>query len=125
MTDPGARQNYWTQDDIVIAADIWQRHVTDVYGDERLPNGYPQKVFKRIAQAIGRKPYAVEARYRIYSGSFGLYRGNNKRNGLASAHAIAERDARQSARMRQDATGSLFGDPPPGFSVLDRMQGRR
>lgn len=33
-----------------------------------------------------------------------------------------ERNAREQAREQQSITGAVFGDPPPGFSALDRRR---
>lgn len=38
--------------------------------------------------------------------------------------ALIDREKRRAAKMMQDFTGITFGDPPPGFSALDRMKGR-
>jgi transposase len=39
----------------------------------------------------------------------------------APPHAVlVDRERRIAARNRQTLTGELFGDPPPGFSMLDR-----
>jgi hypothetical protein len=37
----------------------------------------------------------------------------------------AERDARRDAYDRRDLTATFCGDPPVGYSALDRMRGRR
>jgi len=34
----------------------------------------------------------------------------------------SERLARQEAERRRDLTGEVFGDPPPGYSALDRRK---
>lgn len=36
--------------------------------------------------------------------------------------ALDERDRRTEARHRQNLTAAFFGDPPPGYSALDRKQ---
>lgn len=38
--------------------------------------------------------------------------------------AIIDRERRHRARYMQDITGLAFGDPPPGFSALDKMRAR-
>lgn len=39
-----------------------------------------------------------------------------------SAEALAERDARYAASLKRTPTQEFFGDPPPGFSALDRKR---
>jgi hypothetical protein len=38
------------------------------------------------------------------------------------ASALADRDARAAASRGRTLTQSIFGDPPPGFSALDRKR---
>lgn len=38
--------------------------------------------------------------------------------------ALLERERRNEARKRQDLSGQCFGDPPPGFSELDKRRAR-
>ena len=38
----------------------------------------------------------------------------------ASEHALAEREARQEASYRRSIGAELMGDPPPGWSALDK-----
>ena len=40
----------------------------------------------------------------------------------APPEVLAERDARLAARDRRDQTAEFFGDPPPGYSALDRKR---
>jgi hypothetical protein len=40
----------------------------------------------------------------------------------STAAALAERERRQAAALRQSITAKLCGDPPPGFSALDKRQ---
>jgi hypothetical protein len=42
-----------------------------------------------------------------------------------SAAQDAERNARAAAAARRSLTAQIFGDPPPGFSALDRKQAER
>jgi hypothetical protein len=38
---------------------------------------------------------------------------------------ISERDQRRAAADRRDFTGAFFGDPPPGYSELDKKRAHR
>lgn len=40
-----------------------------------------------------------------------------------ASERFAERDARAQARWRRDPAAELLGDPPPGYSALDRRNG--
>jgi DNA-directed RNA polymerase specialized sigma24 family protein len=37
-------------------------------------------------------------------------------------HLLEDRERRQRARDQQNLTSQFFGDPPPGYSALDRRQ---
>ena len=39
-----------------------------------------------------------------------------------SVQQESERIARERAASRRDLTGAIFGDPPPGFTALDKMR---
>lgn len=43
--------------------------------------------------------------------------------GRASPEAISQRDARAEAMRRRSLTAAAFGDPPPGYSQLDKRGG--
>lgn len=42
--------------------------------------------------------------------------------GRPTEAALAERDRRSEAAERRDLTGMFCGDPPPGYSALDRQR---
>lgn len=98
--------------------------------------------FRAVSTAIGRSVNAVSMRF--YGDGF--VHVERKRNfvrkkagrprGPASprvvpsaqifrvpAEVLADRDAREAARDRRDQTAAFCGDPPPGFSALDRRRG--
>lgn len=52
------------------------------------------------------------------------YRINSDRQRYQQAPnaAVIDRERRDAARDRQSITGSVFGDPPPGYSALDRKR---
>lgn len=117
VSEPNFRQPRWSQDEAAIAADLYQRLFVDIYGDDEGPRGARARVLQRIAATIGRSFFSVERRLIDHGPSFG--RGYAGLHGTSS-HALAERDQRKEAEMHRDLTASVFGDPPPGFSALDR-----
>lgn len=91
-----------------------------------------------IARALDVKPEAVEKALLAPSVAIimrevtstipdgvddGLHRGRppfTKRN-ADEVRAFAERERRYQASLRQSLTATIFGDPPPGFSALDKQ----
>jgi len=115
-------QPRWSSEECAKAAKLWQSLFVDIYGDDEGPRGARPRVLQRIAIEIGRSAYAVENRLNYYGASFGA--GRWKVNG-ASAQTLAERDARKEAEARRSITSFVFGDPPPGYSALDRRREAR
>jgi len=107
----------WSQQDASTAAEIWQTHFADYWGDDDGPTGARLRVLQRIAATIGRSCWGVEQRFLSQGPSFGA---NKSSSSKASAHALAEREARKEAERARDLTAATFGDPPPGYSALDR-----
>lgn len=114
----------WSHQEMATAATMYQDLFVDVLGED----GSGRRrgaVMQRIAQTIGRARASIEARISEWGPSFGLNVGRGG-NASARARAKAERSERQAARERQDLTAAVMGDPPPGFSALDkRRQGVR
>jgi hypothetical protein len=110
----------WSQHDMSIAAEIWQNDFIDVHGDDRPPPGAIGKTIKKIAVAIDRSITSIERRLNTLGPGFGG--GQVQRTKGASAFAIAEREARKEAAHRASLTAQIFGDPPPGYSALDRKR---
>jgi hypothetical protein len=108
----------WSQHDCVTAAEIWQTHFADHWGDDEGPRGARVTVMQRIAATIGRTFYGVEQRWLVHGPSFGA----NQRSRGAPEHALAQRDARKEACHGMSLTASIFGDPPPGYSALDKKR---
>jgi hypothetical protein len=48
---------------------------------------------------------------------------NQRHHGFVDPRLLDDRDARARARDRRDLTGERFGDPPPGYSELDKRRG--
>jgi hypothetical protein len=111
----------WTSEDIGKAARIFQDDVTDHYGDKP-PRGAMGEVFQKIADAVGREMQAVVSRYGNYGRTFSSDHGRESGAAKASAYQLAERDKRAAARRSQDLTASWMGDPPPGYSALDKRK---
>lgn len=117
-THDQATHAVWTPTDIRRAAEIWQRDFADHYGDSAGPWGKQGEVFGTIAKATRKSIGSVAGRFQLYGASFSA----GPRSG-PSAKATADLERRTAARARQDLTASVFGDPPPGYSALDRRRG--
>lgn len=76
-----------------------------------------------IAAQLMRRPRTCEERYHVVKArrlaAAGLpARYNNK----ASQAALIDRERRAELRSGMDLTSTFFGDPPPGYSALDRKR---
>lgn len=116
----------WSQAQSAQAAEHWQIHFVDHHGDDdpfapELSKAR-YRVLHQIAKAIGRSYSSVEHRLETYGASFGTNRRSSR---MASARELSERDARKEAICQQSLTAQIFGDPPPGFSALDRRNAQR
>lgn len=120
MTKPNGigRLDLWSQPESVLAAEIWQQQFADIYGEEQGPRGTRERVWRSIATEIGRTRDAVADRYMRYGARFGSMKPASPRQ--APAELVAERARRAAAADRMSLTSTFFGDPPPGFSALDR-----
>lgn len=115
----------WHPREIEIAADIWQRAVTDIYGDDDWTDGVKLRTYQLIARKLGRTAHSVADRFVACGPSFAPPRAptmNVVGSMRVSESALAERDARYEASQLRDLTAATFGDPPPGFSALDRRR---
>jgi hypothetical protein len=115
----GVTFRQWTQAECVRAAELWQAHVVDHYGEDEVPRGVREPTVMLIADELKRTRDSISDRLRKYGPSFG---GNQFRGAAASPRALAERDAREEASRRQPPISALMGDPPPGYSALDRKR---
>ena len=114
----------WQEWEIGVAAEIWQREVTDIYGDDvgHQRSGLVIRAQTLIAQALNCSVSRVQGRRIDCGPSFDKPRpamGGFR----ASSAAIIERDRRRDAADRRDLTAEFFGDPAPGYSMLDRKRG--
>ena len=115
----------WSSYDIRTAAAIWQRDFADHYDDgkgaAKPPHGYTTKVKQTIADAIGRTVASVITRFHDYGPSF-AHKDHDvtRRPPPAPNSEEIERRNRFAALDRRDLTASVFGDPPPGYSALDK-----
>lgn len=116
MTDQ-SRFTPWTPTDIRRAAAIWQRDFADHYGESDGPWGKQTEVFATIGRAIGKTVEGIAARFNRFGPSFTA----GPRSG-PTEQASADLERRNEAQRRQDLTASVFGDPPPGYSALDKRR---
>jgi hypothetical protein len=107
----------WTSTDIRRAAEIWQRDFADHHGDGDGPWGAQGKVFATIAAVTRKTVGSVAGRFDAFGPSFSA-----GTRGGPSAQAVAELERRNAARDRRDLTSIVLGDPPPGYSALDRKR---
>lgn len=123
MTKPVAQPILWSQAQSTQAAEIWQLQFADYHGDDdpfaRELATLRNRVLHAIAAAIGRSFDSVEYRLQTNGASFGA---NQRSSRHASPREEADRAARKEAANRQDLTAQFFGDPPPGYSALDRKR---
>ncbi|MGJ4888926.1 hypothetical protein ACQR1Y_12070 [Bradyrhizobium sp. HKCCYLRH3099] len=106
----------WTRQDMGIAASLWQDRVVDRHGEDA-PGHVKAAVYKAIAVRLNRAETAVRQRMASLGPSFGL---NTRMLKEAPNAAEIERSARERAARQMSLTASVFGDPPPGYSALDR-----
>jgi nitrate reductase alpha subunit len=108
----------WSPKEIAAAADMWQRLADDTYGED-VPPSVKRRVLEGIGIRIKRDYSAVYNRFVQHGPSF-------KAGGVAariiSPHAIAQRDARRYAIEQGSLTAQIFGDPPAGYSALDKRK---
>jgi hypothetical protein len=109
----------WSQQHAARAAELWQLYFADHYGEEKGPRGARERVLHLIAKDLNRNIENIVNRFDRYGAPFGC---NQVSKSIASANAIAERDARQFAEGLRNDTSRFFGDPAPGFSALDRKR---
>jgi len=78
--------------------------------------------FDRIAQAIPGKT-AEMCRYRYNNRHLLALRGTKPDIGLriCPVPVLLERERRFDAALSMDLTARMLGDPPPGYSALDRL----
>lgn len=116
---PRDRASNWSTQEIETAARMWQDLVIDRYGDQTNTNGAKTRACMQIAAAIGRDARSVFWRYQHAGPSF---RSTSQANWNLPLHLLAARDARSEAYDARDLTGAIMGDPPKGFSALDRRR---
>ena len=116
------RPHAWPPADCAAAAAIWQREIVDRFGDEPgdVPRGATERVLTAIAAALGRRIETVRARFHWAGPSFRPPQNINKNGWRLPAQVDAERFARAQALAARDLTATVFGDPAPGYSALDR-----
>lgn len=73
-----------------------------------------------IAAALGRTVESVKAKLAYFSPRGA--KGEGEPRPAVSAFALAQRERRCVAAGCRDLTAELMGDPPPGFSALDRKR---
>ena len=114
----------WTGEEIRVAAELWKRHVTDIYGEDELPKGRIFQVENLIAEKLDRSRESVQGRRVNYGPAFNGLRVHGvsatAQFSRVPAHILAERERRNEALDARDLTGVFCGDPPKGWSALDR-----
>jgi len=103
----------WSDKEIATAARIYRRMVSP-----GAPASTMDRVWRTIGDAVGRKATAAAARFYNYGPTFVRVVGA----GRIPVDVIADRDAREAAKMLRDRTAEFCGDPPPGYSALDRQR---
>lgn len=94
---------------------MYQQLVTDIHGEGEGPYGLKAKVCHQIAERIDR-PYAqVRGRLANCGASF-----KDARHGATPGNVLSDQCAREAALQQRSLTAVVFGDPPVGYSALDR-----
>lgn len=133
----------WRPDTVARAAAIYRREAVPYGIDQgnRLPKGERNRIVEVIAAELGFSFNTVDRRLSNYGRNFdgsdsGFHApaartySNTRQPGpvtsqptlRVSQEQIIERERLAAARRDQDVTGRTFGDPPPGFSALDRRR---
>jgi hypothetical protein len=87
-----------------------------------------RKSWEDISAVIGRTPWACRSKmHELRAGT--QSDGGRRAAGIGTQHSmivkpeiLADRDAREQAALRRTQTQEFFGDPPPGFSALDKKR---
>ena len=77
--------------------------------------------FTEIGQRLGRGTSTCYQKYH-YANSVRAQSAHDQQLPRASERAINERDRYNAALHARDLTATLCGDPPPGYSALDRKR---
>lgn len=108
----------WSSDEMRMAADMYQAMFLDQYGEDG-PEHARLRVLRFIGARIGRTAYAVESRCNVWGANFGLKAERGRR---LSTEAERKRVAYLAALDQRDPVAMILGDPPPGYSALDRRR---
>jgi hypothetical protein len=109
----------WRWDEIEQAAYLYQSEVIESDGEDDEKLRY--RCFIEIASKLRRTVISVKDRFTRCGPTFaGVREANGKGPKRVSESALADRDRRRAAADRRDFTGTFCGDPPPGYSMLDR-----
>lgn len=121
-------RNPWTPEEIALAAELYRRAVTNLYGDRRHTAGAKHRVDQIIAEQLHRTIASVELRRVMYGPSYVNPRTAGVIPKIVPAqlgppdYVLAERERRREAVDARDTTATLCGDPPKGYSALDRSR---
>ena len=120
---------HWTDQQVEIAAKLWPKITAEMCRRDAYPV---------IGKEIGRTGSAVEKRFRRYGKDFrglnvldkrrGKRKYTKRYTGFSFVSGVqppeeAIRDAEHRANLEPESiTAMLMGDPPRGYSALDRMR---
>lgn len=103
----------WTKDEIATLRRLYQE----------------RKSWEDMAEILGRTSWACRSKMHDLIASHPYRNGGRKSARIETCHTIvipdhilADRDARYEASYRRTQTQEFFGDPPPGYSALDRKR---
>jgi len=120
MVAKGATYTKWTTEEANRAATLWQKHFMERYGDDERSLAARNYALTIIARAIGRPFENVYNRHTYFGPTFASAK---HRDSVAHHDALKEMERRREAAHRRTLTSSVFGDPPPGYSALDKRVG--
>ena len=103
---PSKQWRPWSAEELAQAT-VWR--------EEGISDAEIGKRIGRTRQAVAVKLWNVGVAHR-----FNILHGNN--DPLTDERIVAERDARREASYRRSLTQQFFGDPPIGFSALDKRR---
>lgn len=75
-----------------------------------------------IAERVGRPEIQCRNKYQSHDMRARAELGQRPHSKTIPNKVALDLQAREEARSRQSVSGRVFGDPPPGFSMLDRRR---
>lgn len=110
----------WSTQECTTAAAIYQR----IIKERGMGHGVFSIIDREVAQAVGRSISAAAMRRFTQGPTYNadVAARDSVRHDAVPNRVLAERERRREALDLRDLTGRICGDPPRGYSMLDRRQ---